>query len=250
MPTAADNPDDNDERAREAFARAFTPSLVRAQQAFAQMNAGQAEQIRRSLVPMTQVQQNWERFVRQTLLPAEEERRRIARQALGRWAQDWQATWTAAQRQNLAAARIAAQAAVDVDTSGLTRLLRDMASWQTLTEQQRAEAAAVVEETYETTPAADVPDDLVTEMEDAVRDFTAGDVEYVPIEVRRHSFTMFIGITVLMTLMTVAFTSDTADAVMIKAIELSAVAGIAMVAAGKAFDRYTGKEDEGVAQQD
>ena len=235
-------------RLREAISRAANPHIPRLQKAMARIQADQQAQLRLAAAPMTRMQEQIQRLMREVMAPAEEARREMVRQAMAQWSHGWRRAWEAHLQQNLAAARLAAQAAV-LDTSPLSRVLRDMEAWRRLTEQQRAEAVAAVEEAYEGTSADEVPAGMVQELEDAVRDYAASEAVYLPIEVRRESFALFIATIVLSTLMTLAFTSDTADGVLTKAVELSVLAGVSMVAAGKAWDRYSGIEqadgDEG-----
>lgn len=229
-------------RLREAISRAANPHLPRLQEAMARMQADQEAQLRLAAAPMARMQEQIQRLMREVMAPAEEARREMVRQAMAQWSHGWRRAWDAhLQQQNLTAARLAAQAAV-LDTSPLSRVLRDMEAWRRLTEQQRAEAVAAVEEAYEGTSADEVPAGMVQELEDAVRDYAASEAAYLPIEVRRESFALFIATIVLSTLMTLAFTSDTADGVLTKAVELSVLAGVSMVAAGKAWDRYSGIE--------
>ncbi|MGW5306037.1 hypothetical protein ACWERF_19140 [Streptomyces griseoluteus] len=243
MPTTLQNPDDeNAKHVREALARALNPTLIQVQQALARMQAQQQAQLRLAAVPVARFQEQWARYVREVLAPAEEERRRVVRQAMEQWTTGFRAAYLASARQQSVLAGAAARAALRMDTSGLSRLLRDVETWQALTEQQRTATLAAVERAYEGASDDDVTEDMVTDLEETARAFAASETEYLPIEVSRQAFVLFVGTLVLLAMMTLSFSSDTADAVMGKAIEYSPAVGVAMFAAGRAWDRYTGNE--------
>ncbi|MGW3031114.1 hypothetical protein ACWDCB_07745, partial [Streptomyces sp. NPDC001178] len=145
------------------------------------------------------------------------------------------ASVTEAQRQMLA----------DLDTSGLSQLMSTVEGFRTLSQAQLTTATAAVEEALRTTPADDVPEELLAELEDSVRNFTASeDIEYLPVEVSRQHFSLFMGAVVMTSLMTVTFSSETADGILGKFLELSGLVAFVMVAAGKAYDRVTGTTTE------
>jgi hypothetical protein len=129
------------------------------------------------------------------------------------------------------------------DVTGLARVLHDMEEWRALTDQQRAAAIAATQEAWAAASEDDVPQDLMAELEGTVRDLVETETEFLPLEVSRQTFALFVGAVVLLSLMTVSFSSDTADGVLTKAVELSLLAGIAMAAAGKFWDRCNGVED-------
>jgi hypothetical protein len=82
---------------------------------------------------------------------------------------------------------------------------------------------------------------MVAELQDTARQFAEeGGLDYLPIEVRRQSFVLFVGTVVLLALMTLSFSNDTADEVMSKALEIGPAVGIAALAAGWAWDRNNG----------
>lgn len=244
--TAPQLPEEDLARLREALRRAVNPHLPQLQAALARMQAEQQAQMRIAAAPMARLQADIQRVMREVMAPAHEAHREAIQQALGQWTHGWRRAWDGYQQQNLTRARIAVQAAA-LDASPLTRVLRDMEAWRQLTEQQRAEAVATAEEAYAGTSADEVPDEMVEELQDAVRNYAASGATYLPISVRRESFALFVATIVLSALMTVAFTSDTADGVLTKAVELSVLAGVSMVAAGKAWDRYhrTGEDTDG-----
>lgn len=230
---------------REAAALAASPSVQAAQQAIARLNAEHQAQIRMTIAPIARLQENWARYVQDVIAPAEEARRAIVRQAATQWGESFRAFYAVYAQQQLDLSRALARASLSFDTTGLDRMLRDMEAWRRLAEEQRAAAVSVVEEAYETTDERDVPEDLVAGLQGTVRDFAAAEAEYLPIEVQRRAFTLFVGTVVLLLLMQLSFTNDTAEAVMSTALEVGPVAGMAMLAAGKAWDRYSGDAQGG-----
>ncbi|MGW2748949.1 hypothetical protein [Streptomyces sp. NPDC001450] len=99
--------------------------------------------------------------------------------------------------------------------TGLSQLISTVEGLRTLSQAQLTTAAAAVEEAYRATPEDDVPEELVAELEDTVRDFTASEaIEYLPIEVSRQQCTLFVGAFIMTSLMTVAFSNETADGIL------------------------------------
>ncbi|MFQ3562360.1 hypothetical protein QZN11_36930 [Streptomyces gramineus] len=137
------------------------------------------------------------------------------------------------------------QMLANLDMSGLPQLMSTVEGFRILSQAQLTTAASAVEEAYRATPEDDVPEELLTELEDSVRSFTASEaVEYLPVEVSRQHFSLFIGAVVMTSLMTVTFSSETADGILGKILELSGLVALVMVAAGKAHDRVTGTTTE------
>ncbi|MBQ0847222.1 MULTISPECIES: hypothetical protein [Streptomyces] len=129
--------------------------------------------------------------------------------------------------------------------TGLSQLISTMEGLRTLGQAQLATAAAAVEDAYATTFEDDVPDELVAELEDIVRDFAALQViEYLPVKVSRRQLALYIGAVLMTSLMTVTFSSETADGIIGKFLELSGLVALVMVAAEKAHDRVTGSPTE------
>ncbi|MCX5000955.1 hypothetical protein [Streptomyces longwoodensis] len=245
MPSTPELPEDDAARLREALSRAMYPNLAQIQRAMARMQDEQRAQLCLAAAPLARFQEQWRRYVRDVLTPAEQARQDAVRQAMEQWNHGLRRALVTAQERNLAAARAIAQGAV-LDSSPLNQVLRDMQTWQALTAAQRAQAVTTAEEAYAATSEDDVTDEMVEEMEETVRRFAASpEAEFVPLEVRAQSFALFVAAVVLSSLMVLAFTSDTADAVMAKAIELSALAGVSMVVAKKAWQRYMVDGDEG-----
>ncbi|MGW3679160.1 hypothetical protein, partial [Streptomyces prasinus] len=80
-----------------------------------------------------------------------------------------------------------------LDTTGLSQLMSTVEGLRTLSQAQLTTAAAAVEEAYRATPEDDVPEELVAELEETVRDFTASEaIEYLPVEVSRRQFALYI----------------------------------------------------------
>ncbi|MFK4106044.1 hypothetical protein ACI2L1_39510 [Streptomyces sp. NPDC019531] len=137
--------------------------------------------------------------------------------------------------------QIQANLDLTVGATALSRLMSTVEGLRTLSQAQLTTAAAAVEEAYRATPEDDVPEELVAELEDSVRDFTASEaIEYLPVEVSRQQFALFVGAVIMTSLMTVTFSSETADGILGKFLELSGLVALVMVAAEKAHDRVTG----------
>lgn len=140
---------------------------------------------------------------------------------------------------------------LSLDMTGLDRMLESVAAWRVLTDEQRTTAVSVVEDAYRSADVAAVSDAMVAELEDTVRQFEEeGGIDYLPIEVRRESFVLFVGTVVLLALMTLSFSNDTADEVMSKALEVGPAVGIAALAAGRAWDRNNGVRPDSEDDQD
>jgi hypothetical protein len=242
MATTPELPEDNLARLREAINRAANPGLPALQQAFARMQEDHRAQLRAAVATpaVARFKEEMRRYLREVLAPAEQIRQDAIQQAMSQWSHDWRRAWEASRREQFTAAQALVRAASRLDTSPASRVLRDLEAWQALTAAQRDQAVAAVEEAYETTSPDDVPDEMVEEMQDAVRDFAASDDAFLPVEVRRQSFVLFIGTIVLASCLTLALTNDTVDALLGKAAGFSPIVGTAMIAAGLAWDRHTG----------
>ncbi|MGV9278023.1 hypothetical protein [Streptomyces griseosporeus] len=255
-PDTPDTPEEPTLNLQDAVARAVQPSLLTLRNAAAHMQKQQRQQALQTLQSITQSQDQfrarfsdqWTRYMREVLARNDEHRRAMVRHAMNQWTHGIRTAAAAAQQQT-ALNSAALRATASLDTTGLSRLLRDVDEWRILTDQQRSTALAAIQRAYGTTREEEVSEDLVTELEDTVHDFISADTEYLPISVSRQNFILFIGTIVLISLMTLAFTSDMADGVMGKTLELSGVAGLAMVAAGKAFDRYSGTQDSETGEE-
>ncbi|MFF3464686.1 hypothetical protein [Streptomyces sp. NPDC002619] len=128
----------------------------------------------------------------------------------------------------------------NLDMTGLPQLMSTVEGLRTLSQAQLMTAAAAVEESCRATAEDDVPEELVAELEDTVRDFTASEaIEYLPVEVGRKQFALYVGAVIMTSLMTVTFSSETADGILGKFLELSGLVALVMVAAEKAHDRVT-----------
>ncbi|MGW3917774.1 hypothetical protein ACWEBX_40960, partial [Streptomyces sp. NPDC005070] len=140
------------------------------------------------------------------------------------------------------------------DTTGLDRLLGDLAAWRALGDQAQTSVAQVLEGAYETVESGsavdDVPDETVAHFEEMARLFVSSDADVLSPKAMRAAFIWFCGAFVLISAMTMAFTSDTADAVLGKALEYTPLAAAAMVMARSALDRVGHPEDDGDGDQD
>ncbi|MCQ9134235.1 hypothetical protein [Streptomyces hilarionis] len=129
--------------------------------------------------------------------------------------------------------------------TGLSQLMSTVEGLRTLSQAQLTTAAAALEDAYRAMPEDDVPEELVAELEGTVRDFTASEaIEYLPVEVSRQQFALYVGAVIMTSLMTVTFSSETADGILGKFLELSGLVALVMVAARKAHDRVTGTTPE------
>ncbi|RSN55590.1 hypothetical protein DMH12_15335 [Streptomyces sp. WAC 04229] len=223
----------------EAFARAMQPTLDRIREAMARDQQARFEQMRIAITPMTRLQTTWDRYVRDVLVPAQEARNNQAHQVVQSWLDSYRTQYQSARWQS-PLLQAAARAAAGFDTTGLNRLLHDVDAWRALSDEQRTATVAAAESAYLSADEDAVPDDLVAELEETAREFAGGDVQYLPIEVRRQSFVLFVGTVVLLALMTLSFSNDTADEVMAKALEVGPAVGLVALAAGRAWDRNYG----------
>lgn len=134
---------------------------------------------------------------------------------------------------------------VSIDPAALNPLLDSLSTLdigRLLTREQRDQAADAVRTAATAADSADdvLPDDLAA----VVRGITAADVGDLPLTVNRQTFRLFFATVVLFSLMTLAFSNESADGVVGKALELSPLAGLAMMAAGKLWDRINGEQED------
>ncbi|MGY4983754.1 hypothetical protein ACWCYL_42675 [Streptomyces sp. 900105755] len=187
--------------------------------------AGQGERQRRY----------WNRLLAEAVRSQDESRRLMRNAAMHQWG-------------NAAALRLLQSAAPtrSLTADDVAQLLRDMDAWRGMSPAQQLATFNVVDETYESAadPGEEVPDELVDEFEDTARTFLSSDVGILPPKMQRALFVYFCGLIVLVALMQASFTSDAVDAVLGKAADYAPFAGAAMLAAGKAFDRYTGYQPD------
>lgn len=180
--------------------------------------------------------QSWNRFLAEAVRSQDESRRLLRNTAMQQWG-------------NAAAMRLlqsAAPARRSLTADEVLQVLRDMDAWRGMPPAQQLATFSAVDETYESAASRDeeVPDELVDEFEDTARTFLSSDVGLLPPKMQRTLFVYFCGLIVLVALMQASFTSDAVDAVLGKAADYAPFAGAAMLAAGKAFDRYTGNQND------
>ncbi|MFF8028654.1 hypothetical protein ACFZDJ_47810 [Streptomyces sp. NPDC007896] len=200
---------------REAAVRATAPSIRVAQQTIARL------------------QRDWARCARVVLAPMQETQQAAVQQAVERWGHGFRVAYATAVQQQAGIADTIARASLSLDTTGLDRVLRCVQAWQALTEQQRAAAVSAVQDAYATTLDADVPGDLVDGLDETVREFAASEADFLPTEVQRRVFVLFVGTAVLLLLIQLSFTDDTAGEVMAQALEVAPLAAVAMAAAAR-----------------
>lgn len=165
----------------------------------------------------------------------EETRQRVLQSAAMQWAERSRIAYSASRQPS-------ATLAV------LHRTLQDTAAFSGIPAQGRETAVRVLDDAFTSTstssvPPAEVPDDLselVEEFEGTARTFVSSQAGFLPAKVQRALFVYFCGCLVIVALMQASFTSDAVDAVLDKAMGYAPMAAAAMLAAGKAFDRFTG----------
>ncbi|MFF7048227.1 hypothetical protein ACFY94_07690 [Streptomyces griseorubiginosus] len=138
------------------------------------------------------------------------------------------------------------------DTGELDRALGQLAAWQQLDEGDRQTAADVLEEAFEQATSDSVgeaPEEMVSSLQETISEFEATHAGVIPRRMQRAVFVYFVGLLVIVALMQASFTSDTADELLGKGSELAPYAGVAMLAAGSAWDKY-GRRPEDEEQDD
>ncbi|QLJ06765.1 hypothetical protein HZZ00_37690 (plasmid) [Streptomyces sp. NEAU-sy36] len=181
--------------------------------------------------------QSWNRFLAEAVRAQDTSRRLLRDTVMHQWG-------------NAAAMRLLQSAAPTrrtLTTEDVVQVLRDMDAWRGMPPAQQLAAFTVVDETYGSAAVQDdeqVPDELVDEFEDTARTFLSSNAGLLPPKMQRTLFVYFCGLIVLVALMQASFTSDAVDAVLGKAADFAPFAGAAMLAAGKAFDRYTGNQND------
>ncbi|GAA0680234.1 hypothetical protein AB0900_31925 [Streptomyces cellulosae] len=248
--TPSEIPEEDLARLRESLQRALQPQTNQIREALARIHTQNAVQLEalRAGIPNALIREPVQRLLREALAPTNQARMEMLARARNEWVHGIRRAMEAS-GSNPFAAQFVAGAPV-VDGSPLGQLLRDMGVWRQLTAEQRAQAVAVAEETYQAASPDEVSDETVDDLADLVRDFAGSEAQYLPLGVRRQSFVAWVGGVALSALMVFAFTSDTADGVMTKALELSGAAGLAMIAAGKAWDRHYRTSGDGAEQDD
>ncbi|MGA5376003.1 hypothetical protein ACPCSD_33925 [Streptomyces griseoincarnatus] len=242
--TQPEIPEEDLARLREALQHALQPQTNQIREALARLHAqNEAQMAALRARPNVLIREPVQRLLREAFAPTNQARMEMLVRARNEWVHGIRRAMEAS-GSNPFAAQLLAGAPV-VDGSPIGQLLRDMDVWRQLTADQRAQAVAAAEETYQAAGPEEVADETVDELADLARDFADSEAQYLPISVRRQSFILWIGAVTLSTLMVLAFTSDTADGVIGKAVELGGVAGAVMYAAGKAWDRRSGSSADG-----
>jgi hypothetical protein len=211
-----------------------------AREAIARYRADQQTRLgSRAALQADRMGHQWARHITEALAPGEAARRAMVEQAMKQWGSSTIARLTEAAQ--------AAQARMRFDTPALDRMLGELAQWQLLDLEQRANAAHVLEESYEAAAAGtstEVPEEMVAGLEEPARDFVSSEAGFLPAKVQRSLFIYFCGLLVIIALMQASFTSDTADAVLGKGAEYAPYAAMVMLAAGTAWDRYGRRPDD------
>ncbi|MFD6821942.1 hypothetical protein ACFWC5_16445 [Streptomyces sp. NPDC060085] len=189
-----------------------------------------ARRLAEMAAPVQQMQRDWNRYVRGVLGPALEAQRVVAQMASQSWVRELQAACATSLQQRRSVADAVARVSINLDTSGLDGVLRDLRAWQALAEQQRVAAVSLLEDAYAATSEDDVPGDLVDILE----------ADFLPIEIDRKTFVWSVGIVVFLLMMQLALTSDAAAELMSEAGTIAPMAAAVMVAAGILWDRKRG----------
>lgn len=221
---------------RAAVGLAVSPSMVAAREAISRFSAMQQARMEAAAAARETQMRELSQQITAAMVSTEEARRTLLREAAQQWGQ--------IVRERLAAH---ARTQLSFDVTGLDRLLSSVEAWRSLDEQARTPAARVLGESCEAAAAStveDAPEDLVAGLEETARDFAASEAGFLPPNVQRDAFVWFVGVLVLMSLMYMSFTSDTADEVIGKAVDMSPVAGGVMIFAGLAWDRYLRRPQE------
>ncbi|TQL23582.1 hypothetical protein FBY37_5649 [Streptomyces sp. SLBN-134] len=135
-----------------------------------------------------------------------------------------------------------------MDMTDLARVLQNVQAVQ-LTDDQWAAASRVLDDAYHSaddSSVADVPDELVDDLAVTARTFAATQEGFglLTPEVQRQLFAYCCGLMVLFALMQASFTSETADAVIEKAIGLSPALVLTAALAGKAWDTHIRRPED------
>nr|WTB35158.1 hypothetical protein OG781_41990 [Streptomyces sp. NBC_00830] len=140
------------------------------------------------------------------------------------------------------------------DTTGLERILGNLDALRQLNLDARAAAARILEESYATAEAGtasdEVPEELLTTLEESARSFAATESGLLPDKAQRTAFIWFIGITVFLALMQAAVSSEAAKEMIENSSSITPVAAVAMLAAGRSWDRVKGSRAEDDEQSD
>jgi hypothetical protein len=135
---------------------------------------------------------------------------------------------------------------LSLDTTGLNRVFESISAWRILTGDQRMTAVSLVADAYQCADTDAVSDEMVAELEETAHQFAAAhEIEYLPIEVRRQSFVLFVGTLVLLAMLTLSYSNDNVGDVMSKTLEVAPAVGLAALAAGRAWDKHTGAGTDG-----
>jgi len=178
----------------------------------------------------------WSQRATEAMAPALEARRTAINEALERFG------LTA--RQRLAESL---QRSISFDATALQGILENLDALHHLNQDARAAAAIALEQSYATAEAGtadEVSEELITSFEETARDFAATDGSSLPPKTQRTLFIWFCGILVFLALMQAVLSSEAAKELLEDASLITPVAGGAMLAAGKAWDRVMGRLED------
>ncbi|MER5201280.1 hypothetical protein ACWD3J_48190 [Streptomyces sp. NPDC002755] len=236
-------------RLRQHPGNAESPFMQQVQEAVRSL--GRLDEVRRQALLSLQIERSqiWgpalSQLMRETEA-AQEARRSLLAEAVEQWTPRIREAALASGQFSALSTGALARVATQMQTSGIGHLLDDSVAERELSQVQRSAAVAVVEEAYSaagTVPEEDTPEEMVAEFAEQAQEFARVSPGSLSPAVQKQLFMYFCGLLVLFAMMQASFTSDTADAVMGKAIEYSTVAVLVMAAAGKGWDRCRGPAD-------
>ncbi|WP_151775802.1 hypothetical protein [Streptomyces abyssomicinicus] len=142
-------------------------------------------------------------------------------------------------------ARMTRDGVPQLDTTFLDAVLRDTTPWQGLSDPMRSVFADVLDGArvaVESGEEPDVPEEMVTELEERAVQFAASTPGPIPASVQKYMFAVFVAATVWTALMYLSISSDTANAVIDEATQHGELAVLVFTAACLAWDRKQGND--------
>jgi hypothetical protein len=228
---------------RVAAVIADGPAMQGVRRHIAEYQAAQAQQLTGISEAINRREQEraarFSQQIAQAVLPGIEQRRALINQAMdayGRSVREYVA------RQG--------QLSYSFDTTGLERMLAALDANRIVAAETRQRTARLLADAYDaadtgTATDDDVSEDLVAELEEAARDFAARQGGGLSPKAQRSAFIWFWGIIIFLSLMQAAFTNDAVKEIIDESACLAPYAGVAMMAAGKAWDRCSGQPESG-----
>ncbi|MER7492012.1 hypothetical protein ABT033_05065 [Streptomyces pharetrae] len=141
-------------------------------------------------------------------------------------------------------ALVPSQTTLDAMSSSVLPLGQALAQALALPHRKRERANRRLDEAYRAERAAaasarsDPDEEEVTAPADTVREFTSFQAGSVSRDRQKQVFVCFFGLLTLLVLVQASFQSETADAVLVEALQMAPLAAAVMIVADRAFDRY------------